>query len=289
MSISSIRTNLTRIQSSIADLAKKDAVLAKKEANLSTKFNKASESATKARTASSLSTKLREAQRTQSSLAKVQKDRADIANKIVNKRKDENRYQDLLLKEEVKQRKKEEVAIATFQKNQKRRQLQLAMKMKNTVQDSEINSAHINQEKLESIEYDVFISHASEDKASFVEALAVELQSRGLRVWYDNFTLKWGDKLRQEIDKGLRSSRFGIVVLSKSFFEKNWPQDELDGLYQMEIANGIRILPIWHNITKDEIQNRSPMMVSRLGLNTATSSINEIADQLEDLIKSIKP
>ena len=49
-------------------------------------------------------------------------------------------------------------------------------------------------------EFDVFISHASEDKATFVEPLVSYLVQHGLKVWYDAFTLKLGDRLRQSID-----------------------------------------------------------------------------------------
>ena len=38
--------------------------------------------------------------------------------------------------------------------------------------------------------YDVFICHASKDKAAFVAPLAVALQSIGLRVWYDDEALE---------------------------------------------------------------------------------------------------
>lgn len=58
-----------------------------------------------------------------------------------------------------------------------------------------------------SMEWDIFISHASEDKADFVEPLATRLQERRLRVWYDNFTLTVGDSLRRSIDRGLAQSR----------------------------------------------------------------------------------
>ena len=79
-------------------------------------------------------------------------------------------------------------------------------------------------------EFDAFISHASEDKGEVVRPLAEALRSKGLSVWYDEFELKIGDSLRRKIDKGLANSRFGIVVLSQSFFKKGWPNYELDGL-----------------------------------------------------------
>ena len=78
--------------------------------------------------------------------------------------------------------------------------------------------------------YDVFISHASEDKEQFVKPLVVALEAAGYKVWYDEFTLKVGDSLRRSIDSGLSNSRYGVVVFSSAFFEKNWTQYELDGL-----------------------------------------------------------
>ena len=78
--------------------------------------------------------------------------------------------------------------------------------------------------------YDVFVSHASEDKDSFVRPLAERLREAHIEVWYDEFSLKVGDSLRRSIDRGLTQARFGIVVLSPHFFAKQWSQWELDGL-----------------------------------------------------------
>ena len=80
------------------------------------------------------------------------------------------------------------------------------------------------------MEWDVFISHASEDKDDFVRHLADRLRRTGLRVWFDEFTLTVGDSLRRSIDRGLTRSRYGIVVVSPNFLQKNWPQRDLMGL-----------------------------------------------------------
>jgi len=109
-------------------------------------------------------------------------------------------------------------------------------------------------------EWDVFLCHASEDKLEFVRPLATALQASGLIVWYDEFTLKVGDGLRQKIDEGLAHSRFGIVVLSRAFFAKNWPQRELDGLMTREIAGTKVILPVWHGVSFDDVSQESPML-----------------------------
>ena len=61
--------------------------------------------------------------------------------------------------------------------------------------------------------YDVFICHASEDKLEVARPLAEALQQEGLRVWYDDFTLRLGDSLRRAIERGLKQSRYGIVIL----------------------------------------------------------------------------
>jgi hypothetical protein len=59
--------------------------------------------------------------------------------------------------------------------------------------------------------FDVFISHASEDKDVFVRPLAEALRNAGIKVWYDEFTLQWGASLRETIDRGLATSRYGLV------------------------------------------------------------------------------
>jgi len=61
---------------------------------------------------------------------------------------------------------------------------------------------------------DVFISHASEDKLDIARPLAEALKLRGLSVWFDEYELTLGDSLRRKIEEGLRSSRFGVTILS---------------------------------------------------------------------------
>ncbi|NMF90991.1 toll/interleukin-1 receptor domain-containing protein [Aromatoleum petrolei] len=117
-------------------------------------------------------------------------------------------------------------------------------------------------------QWDVFISHAHEDKASIAEPLSVALVQQGVRVWYDNFELTLGDSLRKSIDRGLANSRFGIVILSHSFFSKHWPQMELDGLVARE-SNGVKVvLPIWHRVSAAQVQQYSPLLAGRLAVST---------------------
>ncbi len=117
-------------------------------------------------------------------------------------------------------------------------------------------------------EWDVFISHATEDKDAIAQPLAEALRARGLRVWYDDFSLKLGDGLRQSIDRGLARSRFGVVILSGYFFEKHWPQQELNGLATREVNGERVILPVWHGVGFTEVRNYSVTLADRLAVQT---------------------
>jgi hypothetical protein len=128
--------------------------------------------------------------------------------------------------------------------------------------------------------WDVFISHASEDKA-FVGPLAEGLIKSGLSVWYDTTTLTVGDRLRRKIDEGLSKSRFGVVVLSRAFFAKEWPQIELDGLVAREIEGAKVILPVWHNISRAEVVRYSPILGGVLAADS-TDGIDLIVKKLHD-------
>lgn len=130
--------------------------------------------------------------------------------------------------------------------------------------------------------YDAFICHASEDKASIARPLARELGRLGFSVWFDEFSLKIGDSLRKNIDRGLRLSRFGIIILSKSFFAKNWPQYELNGLVSREIEGQKVILPVWHRVTKKQVEHFSAPLSDKVAATTAGSSIRKIARALGD-------
>lgn len=130
-------------------------------------------------------------------------------------------------------------------------------------------------------EWDVFISHASEDRASVVEPLAVALRERGLSVWFDQWVLTIGDSLREKIDQGLACSKFGIVVLSRNFFAKDWTRSELNGLVSKEHSSTGKklILPVWHNLTKEQVARYSPILSDRLA-GLTEMGIDQLATEL---------
>ena len=138
-------------------------------------------------------------------------------------------------------------------------------------------------------EYDVFISHASEDKDAIVRPMANALVAEGLVVWYDEFELRIGDSLRRKIDHGLSKSRVGLVVVSEAFIAKGWTNYELDGIITRVADGDQALLPIWHNISKDAVVEYSPSLADKVARNTATHTIEEIAAEIADLLQSRSP
>ena len=135
------------------------------------------------------------------------------------------------------------------------------------------------------MDYEVFISHASEDKDEVARPLAKRLEQLGLRVWLDECQLTVGDSLRRSIDRGLVASRFGVVVLSPSFFAKEWPNKELDGLMARDDGKEKVILPVWHRVTGDEIRRFSPILADRVAVSTARG-IENVAQSIAEAVNA---
>lgn len=133
--------------------------------------------------------------------------------------------------------------------------------------------------------WDVFISHASEDKEDVALPLRNALVDLGISVWLDKTELTIGDSLRRKIDQGIRSSRFGIVVLSKHFFAKGWTNHELDGLVTRTVAGEQTLLPIWHGITATDVRSHSPSLADKVALATDNTSTEEMADQIARVVR----
>lgn len=128
---------------------------------------------------------------------------------------------------------------------------------------------------------DIFICHATEDKREVARPIAERLEEAGWQVWFDDFELRLGDRLREGIDSGLSRSRYGAVILSPHFLtRKPWTEHELDGLMSREVAGGGAkvILPIWHDVGFEEVNAYSPALAGRLASSTGQGLDGVIAD-----------
>lgn len=132
--------------------------------------------------------------------------------------------------------------------------------------------------------WDVFISHASEDKDAVARPLRDALTRRGVTVWLDEAQMRIGHSLRRKIDEGIRSSRFGVVILSEAFFQKGWTNHELDGLVTRTVAGEQSLLPIWHDLTAEMVRAYSPSLADKVALSTDQTSIDDIAQQIAGVV-----
>lgn len=130
-------------------------------------------------------------------------------------------------------------------------------------------------------EYDFFISHASEDKEVFVKPLAEELIKLGYKIWYDDLTLKFGDSLFEEISNGIKKSNYGLVIISHNFLNKEWTKKELNGLISKEIFTKQKtILPIWLNISSNEVYEFSPILADKVSIHISNNDIKKVIEKI---------
>jgi hypothetical protein len=139
---------------------------------------------------------------------------------------------------------------------------------------------------------DVFISHASEDKEGLARPLAEGLLAAGVSVWYDEYCIRLGDDILFKIEEGLVNSQFGVIIFSPRFFEakKTWTLREYTGLVAGEdVDKGKRIIPIWHDITRDELYTKSPTIIHRAALKSWEMSVAEMAKKIAEHIRDGRP
>lgn len=130
-----------------------------------------------------------------------------------------------------------------------------------------------------------FISHDSRDKKQLAEPLAIALQSISCSVWYDEYSLKVGDSLREGIEKGLKECKKCIFLITPNFLVNGgWTKREYDSIFTRElIENQKLILPVWHGVTKQEVYQYSPILADRVAV-VWDGDIKNIANRLRQSI-----
>ncbi|MDI9497308.1 MAG: toll/interleukin-1 receptor domain-containing protein [Bacillota bacterium] len=191
-----------------------------------------------------LQSKIRQIQGYQNDLVRILDKKSDLNKKLADKRYKLSDATLKLQKEEQMEAKKSEKANKDILRSYEQRIDNLTNQLIQENNNQLKNRSQSLYSDSNSEQYDVFISHASEDKESFVDEFCELLQKLGIKVWYDSISIKWGDSLRAKIDDGLRNSKFGVVVISPAYISKGWTQYELDGLFQQEMTGGKTVLPL---------------------------------------------
>lgn len=138
--------------------------------------------------------------------------------------------------------------------------------------------------------YDVFISHANNDKEDYVEKLYDTVKKLGINVFYDKEVLTWGDKWKQVILEGTTDSEFAVIVISKNFFGREWTEKELNEFLTQQNESGQKIvLPLLHGITRQELIAHYPELEEIQYISTGDYNEGEITIMLaRELIKRYK-
>lgn len=126
---------------------------------------------------------------------------------------------------------------------------------------------------------DLFLCHAWDDRLGCATELNSHLEANGAKVWFSEKDLPLGSLQMREIDKGLRNARIGIVLVTPALLKSI----NNEGIAEKELAvllSGRRVIPVTHGVTFDELYDVSPMLASHAGLDTADSSLSEVAAKI---------
>ena len=139
-------------------------------------------------------------------------------------------------------------------------------------------------------EYDVFISHATKDKVSYVNELYLTLRKLGVRIFYDSEEISWGDNWKQVILDGTEKSEFAIIVISENFFGREWTERELGEFFQRQNSSHQKIvLPLLYNITREDLLAQYPFLEEIQYISSEDHSVEEICILFaKELIKRLR-
>ncbi len=131
-------------------------------------------------------------------------------------------------------------------------------------------------------DYDAFLSYAGEDEKTATE-IAGALRSHGFKVWYAEDCLRVGDSLLNAIEAGMARSRTGVLLISKMYLSKGWPNAEMDVLIREYIEKKRVIFPVWLDVSKEDVEKRHSVLAGIVALKLSTGMPNLITKLAEEL------
>lgn len=131
-----------------------------------------------------------------------------------------------------------------------------------------------------------FLSHDSRDKELIARPLVSELSKLLVPIWYDEYSLKIGDSLRDKIEQGIKECKRCILIISPNFINNSgWTKREFDSIFTRELLDTENIiLPVWAGVSKRDVFNYSPSLADRVALNL-DEGVETIASKLSTVLK----
>jgi hypothetical protein len=135
--------------------------------------------------------------------------------------------------------------------------------------------------------HDVFLCHAWPDRQADAKDVYDLLINEDVSVWFSEVALRPGTDMRVAIDRGLVSSRIGIVLvtpamLSKLLTDRSIASNELSALLRRNL-----LIPVMRGVTFEELDQVSPTLASRGGFSTAEESMEDIVEKIAELVGTL--
>jgi hypothetical protein len=132
--------------------------------------------------------------------------------------------------------------------------------------------------------HDVFLCHAWPDRKADAKDVHDLLVGQDVSVWFSEVSLRPGTDMRVAIEKGLVSSRMGIVLVTPAMLEKLSTDRSIANAELSALLRRGLLVPVMHGVTFEELDQVSPMLASRGGFSTAEEPINDIVVKLAELV-----
>ncbi|WP_206448803.1 TIR domain-containing protein [Agrococcus sp. KRD186] len=132
---------------------------------------------------------------------------------------------------------------------------------------------------------DLFLCHAWADRETVAQEFHDLLEDLHVSVWFSQKDVALGTSLLRAIDKGLRLSRVGIVLVTpellKSIEKEGIADKELSALLATD-----RVIPVAHGTTFEALRDVSPLLAARSGLTTGpTLPLSDIAAKVAETVR----
>lgn len=93
-------------------------------------------------------------------------------------------------------------------------------------------------------DYDVFISHASEDKDEIARPIFEACAKLGVKAFLDEAHIGWGQSFTQKINTALGSARTVLAIVSATSVAKEWPIVEVNTALSLEVNGQKKVVPL---------------------------------------------
>jgi hypothetical protein len=149
------------------------------------------------------------------------------------------------------------------------------------------------EQKLTENSFDVFISHASEDKAIIVRELNNNLRRMGWATWLDEKSLKVGDQLNEKLEQAMCQCCSGVIILSPNYIQKRWTKFELERLLELSETMGKNLYFVWYMLDENQVRTWSPVIANRIAANVGlnlhdideSTMIEQLAEKLAKIMR----